>query len=242
MRENLVKSVFNSDWFKRTVVGVPTALIIITIFLHSNTLSQFVIAGCYFGCLFEWMRITLRSTLSADKRLRWLVAGGVYITLGTLSLFDEVIKDSQHVLALIAVTCMADIGAYFTGRWLKGPKLAPQISPNKTWSGSLGGLLCALVVGIALSTNYPQQTLLLKPYHNQLHNILYLATLIIISQMGDLLESYVKRYFNIKDSGSIMPGHGGFLDRLDSILAVGLFIMLMQAINRLSQFEAHVNF
>ena len=233
MRENLAESVLNKDWFKRTMVGLPIALVITAIFLYSNTLSQLVIAGCYLGCLSEWIRITLRSLLSADKRLVWLVAGGAYITLATLSLFDEVIKNSCQVLTLIAVICVTDIGAYFIGRWLKGPKLAPRISPNKTWSGSLGGFVCASIVAITLSKYFPEQTLLLKPFHNPSHNICYLVILIFISQIGDLLESYVKRYFNIKDSGSIMPGHGGFLDRLDSILAVGLFILLIRSINHL---------
>ena len=173
--------------------------------------------------------MTLRSALPADKRLLWLTSGGAYITLGTLSLFDEVIKDSRQVLSVITVVCIADIGAYFTGRWFKGPKLAPHISPNKTWSGSLGGLFYAFVIGMMLSTNDKIHTALLQPFHSQLHNMGYLIVLIVTSQVGDLLESSVKRYFNVKDSGSIMPGHGGFLDRLDSLLAVGLLILFMRA-------------
>ena len=219
-----------NDLVQRSVVGIPLACIIMAILIYSSVLSQFVIASCYIGCLIEWMRITLRSSISADRRLFWFVGGGIYITLGTLPLFDEIIKNSRNVLIVISVICIADIGAYFIGRLIGGPKLAPRISPNKTWSGLIGGFLCAFMAGLIFIKTLPNYALLLKPFNNPYSNYCYLSIFIAASQLGDLFESYIKRLFDIKDSGAILPGHGGFLDRLDSLLAAGIVILILNLI------------
>jgi len=115
------------------------------------------------------------------------------------------------VVWLIAIVIAADVAAYFAGRALRGPKLAPRISPGKTWSGAAGGLAGALAVGLAAGAALD----LARP------TVLAAASLgfAIISQLGDLLESGVKRHFRVKDAGDILPGHGGMMDRVDGIVA-----------------------
>ncbi len=118
--------------------------------------------------------------------------------------------NSGMLLFMFSVLWANDSGAYLVGSWIGKHKLVEKISPNKTWEGAIGGAIIGLVVALVLShvfglLNYPQTIIL--------------AMLIIISGIfGDLTESLIKRNFEVKDSGKIMPGHGGFLDRFDSML------------------------
>lgn len=137
------------------------------------------------------------------------------------------------ILWSFAVTWFTDIAAYFTGRALGGPKLMPAVSPKKTWSGAIGGALAGMLGGIAiwsLAPSFgvePPGTLIAVAAASLLASIL--------SQAGDLFESAFKRRFGAKDSGHLIPGHGGFMDRLDGYWAVivfaGAVLCLAQAWN-----------
>ena len=111
------------------------------------------------------------------------------------------------IFFVVLVVWASDIGAYAAGRLVGGPKLAPSLSPAKTWSGAVGGLLAAMVVGEAVAG------------HVTLGTTLFAGLLAIVCQAGDLLESAIKRHVGVKDSGRLIPGHGGLLDRLDGLLA-----------------------
>ena len=114
-----------------------------------------------------------------------------------------------NVLFVVAVVWASDIGAYAAGRLVGGPKLAPAISPGKTWSGAAGGLVAVLLVAWAFAgTAIPPG-----------RGMLVAACLGVASQAGDLLESAIKRGFGVKDSGRLIPGHGGLLDRIDGLIA-----------------------
>ena len=146
---------------------------------------------------------------------RRAVAGGiVYVGLPLVALAwlragGEVGR--ANVLFLVLIVWASDIGAYLVGRVLGGPKLAPSISPGKTWSGALGGLVIAMAVGEAaahgLGAAVPGRAAAVA------------CLLGVASAAGDLLESWIKRRFGVKDSGTLIPGHGGLLDRLDGLLA-----------------------
>ena len=143
-----------------------------------------------------------------------IAAGAVYIgvpALALLWLYARPEIGRALVIWLIVIVIACDIGAFFVGRTLKGPKLAPRISPGKTWSGAVGGVTAAVAVGIALGLALG----LAGPL------VLAGAALAFagIAQMGDLLESGVKRAFGVKDASGILPGHGGMMDRVDGIVA-----------------------
>jgi phosphatidate cytidylyltransferase len=150
----------------------------------------------------------------ARPRALAMAAGALYIGVPALSLLWLYARPGigrELVIWIICIVIATDVGAYFAGRTLGGPKLAPRISPGKTWSGALGGLAAAIAIGIALGMAF------------DLAAVLVLAgaalVLAVVSQMGDLLESGVKRAFRVKDASGILPGHGGMMDRVDGIVA-----------------------
>jgi len=148
-----------------------------------------------------------------------LGAGLLYVTWPSFALLYLREQPQGLGLALwtLAVVWSTDIGAYFAGRSIGGPKLSPAISPNKTWAGLIGGVVAALVLGygIALVLALPRPLLVLG------------APMAVLAQMGDLFESWLKRRAKVKDSGRILPGHGGVFDRLDGLVPVAVAIALL---------------
>ncbi len=116
---------------------------------------------------------------------------------------------------LAIIVAAADMGGYFVGRTIGGPKLAPLLSPNKTWSGALGGIAFAILASEVVA--------LLVEGKPVIFAVLAAATA-IVSQAGDLVESATKRRFGVKDSSALIPGHGGVLDRFDALAAASLFV------------------
>jgi phosphatidate cytidylyltransferase len=123
------------------------------------------------------------------------------------------------VLWILAVVWATDIGAYAAGRTFGGPRLAPRLSPNKTWSGLIGGVICAAAAGglVASFVNSKMITTI----------VLLSGILAVVAQIGDLAESMAKRHFGVKDSSGLIPGHGGLLDRFDGMLAVIPAVVLL---------------
>lgn len=140
----------------------------------------------------------------------WLAAGVLYVGLPIVALLWMRGQDNGLLFAFwgLSLVWATDIGAYFAGRTFGGPKVAPQISPNKTWSGLIGGMVGALVLGLILATyaELPSRLALASP------------ALAVLAQAGDFFESWMKRRAGVKDSGSLIPGHGGALDRLDGVV------------------------
>lgn len=126
------------------------------------------------------------------------------------------------IIYLFALVWATDIFAYFTGRSLGGPKLAPRFSPNKTWSGAIGGVVAAIVAAAVVSYfSFGYWKL----------SLIYLAgALSVASQVGDLSESWVKRQFGAKDSGRLLPGHGGVMDRVDGLIFAAVLLYLFSAL------------
>jgi phosphatidate cytidylyltransferase len=138
-------------------------------------------------------------------------------------------------LMLLLVTWSADIGAFAVGSVLKGPKLWPRFSPNKTWSGFVGGLVCASLVGVLIATPIKLDIDVPPAYRPLFELNVGAAALIglavgLATMAGDLWESALKRRFGVKDSGDLIPGHGGLLDRVDGLM----FAVVVMAIARLA--------
>jgi phosphatidate cytidylyltransferase len=147
----------------------------------------------------------------------WAAGGVLYaaaLVLPAVILRDDPRLGLVAILFLFAVVWVTDMGALYTGRYFGGPKLAPQISPAKTWSGALGGAMSGVIAGVVLLA-------VARFDWNAAHVALALAVT-IIAQVGDLFESWVKRQFGVKDASGIIPGHGGLMDRLDSFVSAVL--------------------
>ena len=149
----------------------------------------------------------------------WLAAGVVYVCVPCLAMgwSRAIVEDGLATLLwVLAVVWATDTGAYVAGRTIGGPKLAPRISPNKTWAGLIGGMVAAAAVGLAAS--------LLRSDVAASVAVPVSAALAVVEQGGDLFESAVKRRFGVKDSSQLIPGHGGVLDRVDGLLAVSVVV------------------
>ena len=152
----------------------------------------------------------------------WSAAGVVcaaVVCLPVILLRGEDRLGLSAVLFLYAVVWGTDIGAYFTGRAIGGPKLAPRLSPNKTWSGAIGGAVIGTAAGcglLAASGLYMVPALVVLG-----------AFISVASQAGDLAESAFKRAFGVKDTSRLIPGHGGVLDRVDGFMAAALLAFLI---------------
>jgi phosphatidate cytidylyltransferase len=165
-------------------------------------------------------------TLSGMRRQPgWTAAGLGWILLATICfvvLRADPVAGWPTTLWLLLVVWAIDTAAYVVGRSVGGPKLAPRISPNKTWSGLLGGMAGAVLVGLVFGwidgVSGPWSLALVS------------GGLAVVEQIGDIAESYAKRRFGAKDSGNLIPGHGGLLDRLDGMLAVVTAIVLLQIV------------
>lgn len=147
------------------------------------------------------------------KRSLWFPGGVTYAGLTVLSLAAIRADDATGLIAMLfvfAVVWATDILAYFVGRAIGGAKLAPAISPGKTWSGAIGGTISAIIAGCALYLCFFPSTGLWVPA--------IALVLSVFSQIGDLFESFIKRRFGVKDSSRLIPGHGGVMDRVDGLV------------------------
>jgi len=146
----------------------------------------------------------------------WAGFGFLYILIPSLVIIalrgDAVgfsARGFSQAVFVILVVAAADTGAYFGGSYFKGPKLVPRLSPNKTWSGLLSGVISGAIFGVILAA--------LIGFSPVLGAVLSVP-IVLVSVLGDFLESGLKRVLKVKDAGSVMPGHGGLLDRLDSLM------------------------
>jgi phosphatidate cytidylyltransferase len=161
----------------------------------------------------------LGASLEGARNPVWPAAGVAYVGVPCLAMAwlrampNDGLATLLWVLALVWAT---DTGAYIAGRGIGGPKLAPRISPNKTWAGLIGGMVAAAMTGVAASFLLENAVAWITVPAS--------AALAVVEQAGDLFESAVKRHFGVKDSSRLIPGHGGVLDRVDGLLAVSLAV------------------
>lgn len=171
------------------------------------------------GLGWEWQRL-------CRPRMPMVVAGAFYIGVPVLCLGWLRARSGAglgDVVFLLLVVWSSDVAAYAVGRLVGGRKLAPRISPGKTVSGAVGGLIAAALVGVVAALSEPAARIIASAA---------IATLLgATAQAGDLFESWVKRLVGAKDSSNLIPGHGGLLDRLDAMLAVAPVAAMIAAID-----------
>jgi len=198
-----------ADLTKRVISALVLAPIALVCVWAGGTIFVALVAIVGIGLAIEWISLCRRSRSPTMR-----VAGIGYVLLAGAALVwlrRDPATGRADVLFLLLVVWACDIGAYLVGRQVGGPRLAPRISPGKTWSGAVGGLLAAVAVGVLAvqfitnGAGWPA--------------VLVAGVLGIVAQGGDLLESFVKRQLEVKDSSHLIPGHGGLLDRLDGVLA-----------------------
>jgi len=169
-------------------------------------------------CLTLFGLLLLGYTVLSKNRFTFDDAGfvaltAIYVGMGFYYLIEARLNGLDYLFFIFFIVWATDSGAYFVGRKLGKRKLWPVISPNKTIEGAIGGIVLGCLVGVVFQ--------LIHPFDHSLLSILGVAFVISIAgQLGDLAESAFKRHYNVKDSGKLLPGHGGVLDRLDSMIFV----------------------
>ena len=198
------------------------AVFVISVIVATLLLSRFSILSAMAVIAFLWSASLMVAGATGKRINLWTFFGLPYIALPMLAFVSLRASADYGLLAVLwifAVVWLADTLAYFFGRSIGGPKMAPRISPNKTWAGLAGA-----VVGGALGS-------LCVALWGGLGNLPMLlvlgAVFAVIGQLGDLYESAAKRRRGIKDSGSIIPGHGGVLDRIDALMTVSIAAMVL---------------
>lgn len=183
--------------------------------------SAFAITWIILGIIVAWEWVLMVQHAQGNRSL-WYGLGGLYALALVGSACALRFADGaglSAILFLFAVVWAADVCAYFAGRTFGGPKLAPRISPKKTWSGLIGGVAGAVITGLVVLSSLGHTLL---PVH-----ALVAAILALVSAGGDLFESHLKRVFGVKDSSHLIPGHGGFMDRLDGFVMAAIFATLI---------------
>ena len=170
--------------------------------------------------------VAVRYQAAKPERAAWVALGIPYMAgsgLAMIYLRQVPSVGMELVYYLLATVWATDIGAYLAGRLIGGPKMAPEISPSKTWAGLLGGMVAASISGYIVSLGFGSG--------NSLALGGLALILAVVSQLGDLFESYFKRRSGVKESGGLIPGHGGILDRIDGLVFASIFLMLFHMAN-----------
>lgn len=201
---------------KQRVITAAIAMPLLFLFLWLNGwwLGGLVIVLALIG-LYEYWKLLIGMERQQD--LRWIVGGAAYIVLGFLAFFG--VRQVGAMAWLLTVIWSTDTAAYEIGRRWGKHKLAPEISPHKTWEGAVAGLVVGSILGMIAALITTDAGWFAA----------FIVSLFIsgVGQIGDLVESKVKRLAGVKDSGNLLPGHGGILDRFDSLLLASMFMFFL---------------
>ena len=233
-----------SDLKVRFLSAIVMVLIAGTALWLGGLVWELFVIAVSLGVLSEWWGLVRSFAASLAGRVIWMIGGIVYAGLAALMLImmraEGPVGWTLLIMTLLGVIG-TDVGAYFAGRTFGGPKIAPSISPSKTWSGLVGGMIGAgTLILLALQFNRVLVNWFLATgpdsengasvdlaIGNMAVPFLFGAALAVVAQAGDFFESWMKRRAGVKDSGRLIPGHGGLFDRVDGLLAVVFVLALL---------------
>jgi phosphatidate cytidylyltransferase len=199
IKEEIIKRILSS------IILLPTVLFFI---IKGSFLFNFFIFICFLITTYEWLKLSKNSLLK--------LIGTIFILISFYTIFNirnEFDRDYFHLLLVVIICVSTDIGGYVFGNIFKGPKLT-KISPKKTYSGVIGSFLLSLIF-----TNLFLDFLSnVETFEFTKEMFLFILLVSLVSQIGDIIISYFKRKSKIKDTGTIIPGHGGILDRIDGMI------------------------
>ncbi len=242
---------------KKSDLGVRVASAVVMLAIAGTALwlggwwlKSFIVAVALAAC-FEMARLIFRATGERNLRLVGILGGAVYIGVAALVMLEH---SGMAFVRLLTAVIGVDVGAYFVGRAFGGPKIAPSISPSKTWSGLVGGGFGAAFTLFGLPSLFYNTSLcrwyygppqgfdhrcdVLPGVSNLGDALLALAiglAIAIVAQAGDFLESWLKRKAGMKDSSNLIPGHGGVLDRVDGLIALAFVAGVVAYVLRIWQ-------
>ena len=199
IKEEIIKRILSS------IILLPTVLFFI---IKGSFLFNFFIFICFLITTYEWLKLS--------KNNLFKVFGTIFIAISFYTIFkirNEFDRDYYHLLLVVIICISTDIGGYVFGNIFKGPKLT-KISPKKTYSGVIGSFLLSLIftnLFLEFSSN-------VQNFEFTKEMFLFILLVSFVSQIGDLIISYFKRKSKMKDTGTIIPGHGGILDRIDGVI------------------------
>ncbi|MBL6664405.1 MAG: phosphatidate cytidylyltransferase [Rickettsiales bacterium] len=219
----IISQVHFLDPKDNTKQRIVTSLILFPIAIYAIFFSQilFNLLSVALAVLMSWEWLNITKSTTGEEKKKWQLIGFFYIVIPVFSVIQIRSIDVDILFWMFAIIWTTDIFAFFSGRTFGGPKLASEISPNKTWSGLAGGIISSVIIGLLCSSLF-QGSVIFFMFASM--------CLSILEQLSDLFESKVKRIFKVKDSGNIIPGHGGVLDRLDGMMFVAPTVLILVTI------------
>ncbi len=228
----------------RSDLGVRAASAIVMMAVAGSALAlggaiwALFVAAVATAVYWEWAGLVRGFAVRTGERLRWMVGGFLYIMIAatTLLILRQGDFGLSRTLLMVGIVVAIDVCAYFAGRTFGGPRIAPKLSPKKTWAGLFGGIAgAAAVIAGYISAMSCSDPALGQCRPDDFLSLLPLALIggilaAVIAQSGDFFESWMKRRAQVKDSGTLIPGHGGLFDRVDGLMAVNFAVGVLGAL------------
>jgi phosphatidate cytidylyltransferase len=206
MKKEFEKRIYSS------IVIIPLSLFFL---IKGSVFFTFFLSILFLATTYEWI-------ILCKKKVIYKILGTIFLLFSFYSAHQiRNIEGINYFILIILICIFTDIGGYIFGKFFKGPKLI-KISPNKTYAGVFGGFLLALVAGLIYDNFYYLDIIIyfetFDNYPIEMKLFIFILIISLVSQIGDLIISYFKRLANVKDTGKIIPGHGGILDRIDGLI------------------------
>ena len=197
-----------NEFIKRISSAFVLIPLVLYLIIEGSILFNFFILICLIITAYEWLQMSKQNIQK--------IFGLSFIIVSFYSIFqirNDFNQDYFHILLIVIICISTDIGGYIFGKLLKGPKLT-KLSPNKTYAGVIGSFLFAIIITVL----FFELTFKIFNFIFEVETFIFVLTVSLVSQIGDIIISYFKRLSKIKDTGNIIPGHGGILDRIDGII------------------------